>query len=225
MARFFTLDDLQKQFEHARDRLTRDQQDIVAAFSLPEDFNRDQYGFLYMRAERVGLDVIGHRIKQVSWLPVQLDPQPEIRLNGKTALANWLRSEITEQPRAAMFGNDFIHALTRAALMHGWNSPEFRDIALRVGEIFHDLSCLIALVYYGVWMAENGVGAVSITESENLELIARELEIITRSPEVALLLQQRRMEVKEQEEIKRKTRPFLHIVENIDGNVEPHSTA
>jgi hypothetical protein len=215
MAQLLTLDDLQRHFDSTRDQLSNLQQNILASFPLPEEFNRDQYSFFYMRAARLSAEVVEISTKDLSWLPVRLDSRPEIMTINKSALTNWLRSSKKGQPDGSSFGSDFVHALTRAALMHGWNSSEFREVALHIGESFHDLSCLIGLVYYGVWMAENGIGAVTITNPRDLEGTVREIDAITRSPEVARLLYQRRMEFGGHKEEK-KGRPILRVINNAD---------
>ena len=110
-----------------------------------------------MRAERLGMEVISLALEDISWLPMQLDPKSEIMSDGRVAMKRWLGSSLNGQPNGDIFGNDFIHALTRTALVQGWESGDLRALALRIGELYHDLSCLLGLIYYGVWMSENGI--------------------------------------------------------------------
>ncbi|MGB9152040.1 MAG: hypothetical protein WCD70_03020 [Alphaproteobacteria bacterium] len=223
MSRLLTLGDLQKHFEQARDKLSHDRQEILAISPLPEDFSRDEYSFSYMRAERIGMDVINHSLKEVAWLPMQLDPQSEILLENRGAVKKWLASAITGQPNGDVFGNDFIHALTRTALTEGWNSTDFRALAMRIGELFHDLSCLIGLIYYSVWMSENGIEGLPISNPDDLERTAQEISLLTRSPEVAQLLKKRKQVVQEQKNHAsgKKSRPILHVIENPDWGGDP----
>ncbi len=214
MAKLLTLGDLQKHFEEAREKISRDRLDIVHTAPLPENFNRDEYGFSYLRAERLGMEVITHSLKEVSWLPMQLDPQAEILLENRDSMKKWLASTSQAQPDGNVFGNDFIHALTRCALTKGWNSNEFRALALRIGELFHDLSCLIGLIYYGVWMSENGIEGLPITNPEDLERTAQEIAMLTRSPEVAQLLKKRKQVAKKASDDRKKARPVLRVIEN-----------
>jgi len=221
MARLLTLGDLQKHFEDARDKLSRDRTDILSTSPLPKDFSRDEYVFTYMRAERVGMEVITHSLKEVAWLPMQLDPQSEILLENRNSMKKWLGSAMLGQPDGETFGNDFIHALTRMALAKGWNSNEFRSLAVRIGDLFHDLSCLIGLIYYGVWMSENGIEGLPVSDPEDLERTAQEIALLTRSPEVAQLLKQRKHSTdskKHLESKKKKGRPILRVIENADWN-------
>jgi hypothetical protein len=173
-----------------------------------------------MRAERIGMDVINHSLKEVAWLPMQLDPQSEILLENRNAVKKWLGSSSNGQPDGEVFGNDFIHALTRTALLQGWQSKDFRALALRIGELFHDLSCLIGLIYYGIWMSENGIEGLPISNPDDLERTAQEISLLTRSPEVAQLLKKRKhiLQEKRAAEHKKKARPILHVIENPDWN-------
>lgn len=225
MGHILTLNDLQKHFEQARDKLTRDRQEIFAFAPLPEGFDRDRYSFSYFQAERIGLEVITASLKDVAWLPMQLDAKSEIVLKNKSAVKKWLGSSLAGQPDGGIFGNDFIHALTRAALIHGWNSPSFRALAVRIGNVFHDLSCLIGLIYYGVWMSENGVEGLSISNPDDLERTAQEIAALTRSPEIAMLLKRRRIAkesaARKQVGSPKKRKPVLRIVPNDDSERTP----
>lgn len=228
MGRLFTLDDLQKQFEQARDKLSHDRLELLAIAPLPEKFSHDEYGFSYLRAERIGMGVIMQCLKEVSWLPMKLDPMTEVVLEDKKAIKKWLSSSPTVQPDSEAFGNDFIHTLTRVALTEGWQSQCFRTTALRVGELFHDLSCLIGLIYYGVWLAENGIASLPISNPDDLERTAREIATMTRSPEITQFLHQKKLTIKDEKvkekteapEIK-KTRPTLRVIENADWGRDP----
>ena len=223
MVRLWTLDDLQKHFDQARDKLSQDRHEILVLAPLPEDFSPDSYGFSYLRAERVGLSVITQSLDEVSWLPMRLDPQAEIVLENKEAMKKWLGLAAPKQPNSDVFGNDFIHALARVAMTQGWQSDEFRTTSKRIGTLFHDLSCLIGLIYYGVWMAENGIAGVPITNPDDLGLTAQEICLLTRSPEIARILYQRalaRYEERQDETTKKKARPSLRVVKNGEKDKE-----
>jgi hypothetical protein len=216
MGSLLTLDDLQKHFDSARDKLTLDRTEIIASSPLPTDFNRDSYGFSYLRAERIGLEVINHSLSEIAWLPMRLDPHAEIISENRAAMKGWLGEAARGQPDAKDFGNDFIHALTRSAILHGWDSEEFRATAMRIGDLFHDLSCLIGLIYYGIWMSENGIEGLVVTDPADLERTAQEIALLTRSPEVHALLKRRketeRTRRAEKDKEARKARAALRIV-------------
>ncbi len=209
MGRLLTLEDLQKQFDMTRDTLALARKAILDASPLPPDFSRDSYSFSYLRAERIGMAIITNRLEDISFLPMHLDPRVEIMMESKTSIKKWLGSSSHDQPDSACFGNDFIHALTRVAITFGWQSPEFRSMAHRIGELFHDLSCLIGLIYYGVWMAENGIGGVLVSDPYDLERTAREIFDLTMSPEVLEL-------IADNKRATQKTTPSLHIVPDMD---------
>ena len=221
MAHILTLGDLQKHFEEAREKLSRDRLNILIASPLPDNFSRDAYGFSYMRAERLGMEVISQCLKEVAWLPMQLDPRAEIVLENRNELKRWLSDGGAAQPDGNNFGNDFIHALTRTALAHGWHSAECRALAARIGELFHDLSCLIGLIYYGVWMSENGIEGLPITNPQDLERTAQEISTMTRSPQIAALLKRRRLDAETQAKPTTKTKkekPVLRVVDKTDAD-------
>ena len=222
MARLLTLGDLHKHFEQARDKLSHDRVELLALAPLPDDYSRDAYGFSYMRAERIGMEAIAQSLREVAWLPMQLDPRSEIMLDNRNVIKQWLGSGQQGQPNSTDFGNDLIHALTRTAMVEGWNSNELRVLALRIGELFHDLSCLIGLIYYGVWMSEIGIEGLPISNPDDLERTAQEISQLTRAPEVTQLLKQRKQALlKEKTEAKKHPRPDLRIVDNTGGNSDP----
>jgi hypothetical protein len=163
------------------------------------------------------MEVITHSLEEIAWLPMQLDPQSEILCENRNAMKRWLGSPLSGQPDGNAFGNDFIHALTRMALTQGWNSTAFRGMALRIGELFHDLSCLIGLIYYGVWMSENGIEGLPVSNPDDLERTAQEIALLTRSPEVAQLLRKRkRVETEKKNTSPRvkKGKPILRVIDN-----------
>ena len=220
MARLLTLGDLHKHFEQARDKLTHDRVELLALAPLPDDFSHDAYGFSYMRAERIGMEAIAQSLREVAWLPMQLDPRSEIMLENRNEIKQWLGSAQAGQPTSSDFGNDLIHALTRTAMVEGWHSNELRVLALRIGELFHDLSCLIGLIYYGVWMSENGIEGLPISNPDDLERTAQEISLLTRAPEVTQLLKQRKLAM-QKDKAKKHVRPDLRIVETTNENGSP----
>jgi len=214
MGQLLTLDDLQRQFDLVREKLSLERKEILSVAPLPADFSHDTYGFSYLRAERVAMTVLMERLQEISWLPVRLDPKTEVVLPNTGVIKKWLSSDSKEQPSSANFGNDFIHALTRVAMTNGWQSLEFRATTLRISELFHDLSCLIGLIYYGVWMAENGIGGVLVSNTYDLEKMVRDLFNLSLSPEVTQILAERNQLIQDQSNGKKRSRPNLHVIEN-----------
>jgi hypothetical protein len=141
-------------------------------------------------------------------------------------MKKWLGTSMSGQPDSTIFGNDFVHALTRVALTNGWESPELRSTAFRIGGLFHDLSCLIGMVYYGVWMAENGITEVPVTDPYDLGRTAREISDMARSPEIARLLVEREQARAAGKTHKRNRAPALRVIENVNwdgGSSHPPS--
>lgn len=222
MARQLSIEDLEKHFETTRRTLSRERAEILSMAPLSKDFSLDAYSFSYMRAERVGLSVITNYLEDLSWLPMRLDPKTDAILGDKKAMKKWLTGEVEGQPSSKNFGNDFFHALTRIAILHGWQSAEFRTTTLRIGRLSHDLSCLIGLVYCGAWMAENGIAGVMVTDTEDLELMAKEISTMMLSPEVALFLARRGLLFHATKESKKATFPVFHVIENPNWGEGPH---
>jgi hypothetical protein len=65
-------------------------------------------------------------------------------------------------------------------------------------------------------MAENGIASVPITDFSDLERTAREVSFLTRSPEVAQILSQRKRARDEAKANKKKAGPTLRVIENAD---------
>ena len=225
VGQILTLDDLQMRFEVAREKLSHDRAEILAAAPLSPDFSRDAYGFSYIRAERLGLDAVMEQLDEVSWLPMRLDPETEFLLDSKASIKKWLRSSTPGQPDSDVFGNDFVHALTRVALTSGWKSPEFRLMARRIGGLFRDLSCLIGLIYYGVWMAENGIMGVPVSDPSDLGRTAKEFSDLTHSPEIALFITQRGGGTTKDCSSKKGPGPALRVIENTNWGADSHPPA
>ncbi|MFA5040862.1 MAG: hypothetical protein WC464_04430 [Bdellovibrionales bacterium] len=226
MGRFLTLDELRSQIDLSRERLARERGEILSLAPLPDGYNRDTYSFYYVRAERLGLNAITARLNEVSWLPMHIDPGEEFLLEDRTSIKKWLSSPAASKPDSSCFGNDFAHALTRVALAYGWESAEFSSAASRVGALFHDLSCLIGLIYYGVWMAENGILGVPTTDPTNLGLTAKEVFSVMSSPEVARFIAERERAQARGKHGKKRTSPFLRVIDNVnwDGGPSHHSS-
>lgn len=214
MGYFLTLPDMESIFEAARKKLALERKEILSLAPL-SDFSPDTYGFSYMRAEHLGLDIVTNYLEDLLWLPMRLDPKAEIMMCEKKDIKKWMSSPKKEQPNSDIFGNDFIHALTRLALKYGWESAEFRVASLRIGRLSRDLSWLIGLIYYGVWMAENGLAGVLVSDPNDLERTALEISTLMYSPEVSLFLSQRN-ELLNMGLIEKRKRPApnLYIVKN-----------
>lgn len=182
--RNINLEKLRVHLASAKERLAHEKHDILTGHPLPADFNREAYAFAYVRAERMGMKAINRRLSEIEWLPMQLDAKAEIVSENRSAMKRWLASPVAAAPDAEEFGNDFMHALTRCAMLHDWDDPELQRLSSRIANLFRDLSCLIGIVYYCTWLAENRIDGVTVSEPENLMKTAEEIAILMQSPEI-----------------------------------------
>jgi hypothetical protein len=115
---------------------------------------------------------------------MQLDAKAEIVSENRSSMKRWLTSAFTGKPGADEFGNDFMHSLTRCGVLHGWDHPEFIKLASRIANLFRDLSCLIGVVYYCTWLAENRVEDIKLSNPADLVKTAEEISMLMQSPEI-----------------------------------------
>jgi len=217
------IDELRKHLEDAQAQLSLEKEKILKLHPIQQEFNREEYAFSYVRAERLGMRAINRRLAEISWLPMQLDPRSELMSDDRVSMKRWLNSAIIRAPESGQFGNDFMHALTRCAIGRGWEHPEFIRLGSRIANLFRDLSCLIGLIYYCSWLTENRIEAVQLSDPENLESTAEEIAELIQSPEIFKFL---RAQEQNDEKRKKKTsslpqppkkeRPVLRVIENLN---------
>lgn len=219
MGKPITLDQLRKHLEHAKSRLSLEKAEIIKLHPLPETFNREEYAFAYVRAERLGMRAINRRLAEISWLPMQLDPRTEIMSESRSSMKRWLMSALSSAPDSDEFGNDFMHALTRCGMEQGWESPDFIHLTKRIANLFRDLSCLIGLIYYCSWLSENRVDEIYATDPDNLNRTAEEVAALIQSPEILRLIRAREQDTdkivptkKLQPSTTKKARPALYVI-------------
>ena len=221
------LDQLREHLSLAKDRLSREKLEILGLHSLKDGFNREEYAFAYVRAERLGMRAINRRLSEIDWLPMQLDTRSEVEAASRSSMKRWLTSALASKPDSDEFGNDFMHALTRSGLALGWDSPEFIKLTARIANLFRDLSCLIGIVYYCTWLAENRVEDIQLSNPEDLGKTAEEITAFMQSPDIY-----RYLRAPEQDDEQRlakdksrrggtagggsKKRPALHVIHNVN---------
>lgn len=224
------LDEVRAHLLTAQERLSREKNDILALYPLTTAFNRETYAFAYVRAERLGMQAIRTRLAGLGWLPTRIDPDGEVIGGHREAMKRWLKSSGGVPPEANVFGNDFMHALTRCALRFGWNTPEFFRLAGRTANLFRELSCLIGVAWYCNWLGENRVEHVELSQPDNVVQTAAELAALLQSPEIVKLLRaaeqddekepaagKSRRSAAKPKSSRRHTRPNLRIVQG-DNN-------
>jgi hypothetical protein len=183
-SRSINLDELRAHLGYAKDKLSREKLEILGLYPLKDGFNREEYAFAYVRAERLGMRAINRRLSEIDWLPMQLDAKSEIVPENRSSMKRWLTAAFVGKPDADEFGNDFMHALARCGLAFGWDHPEFLKLASRIANLFRDLSCLIGIVYYCTWLAENRVNDISLSNPEDLGKTAEEIGVLMQSPDI-----------------------------------------
>jgi hypothetical protein len=134
-------------------------------------------------------------------------------------MKRWLTAALAGKPNADEFGNDFMHALARCGLALGWEHPEFLKLASRIANLFRDLSCLIGIVYYCTWLAENRVEDIRLSNPEDLSKTAEEISALMQSPEIFRYMRapeqnDERVKTKTSTKGEGKKRPVLHVIEN-----------
>ena len=187
MMRAIRISELRKHLDHAKIRLASERRTLLQLHPIG-GFNPEEYAFAYIRAERLGMRAINRRLAELDWLPMHLDTRSEILGNNRDAMKRWVKSGSGPQPDSDIFGNDFIHTLTRGSLESSWESPAMVRLTLRVANLFRDLSCLIGLLYYCSWFEENKVDAINITDPENLNLTAEEITTLLQSSQIHEIL-------------------------------------
>jgi hypothetical protein len=218
MSKSVNLDQLREHLSHAKDRLSREKTEILALYPLKDNFNREEYAFAYVRAERLGMRAINRRLSEIDWLPMQLDTRAEIATESRSSMKRWLTAALAGKPASDEFGNDFMHALARCGLALGWDHSEFIKLAARIANLFRDLSCLIGIVYYCTWLAENRVEDIRLSNPDDLSRTAEEIANLMQSPEIYRYLrapeQNDERAAKAKANSGAKKRPLLHVIEN-----------
>ena len=216
------LEHLGEQLTIAKERLSVEKLEILKRDPLPTGFNREEYIFAYLRAERTGMSAINARLAEISWLPMQLDPQSELIADNKNPIKRWLNHIGGGDPTADDFGNDFIHALTRCNIAHGVDHPRSKKLLLRTAGLFRDLSCLIGMIYYTSWLAEHDIEGISLSDPEDLHRSVVEIAALVQSPEMQRALRQRAEQMKKlhakkaSEKLAAKAKPLLRLISNND---------
>lgn len=216
-----SIEELRKHLEIAKDRLTQEKAEILELHPLPDNFNREEYAFNYVRAERLGLRAINRRLTEIAWLPMQLDPRTEVLSESRVSMKRWLTTVFPMKPDSNNFGNDFIHALTRCAVERGGNTPNFYKLSNRISNLFRDLSCLIGLIYYCTWLSENNVEAVGLSDPQNLSRTAEEIAELIQSPQIYQHIRAREQD----DEKKSRKREKSETKQRMIAESEPRSQA
>ena len=214
MKRIVEIDELGERMKSAQERLSHEREKILGQNNLSGDFSREEYTFAYMRAEQFGLKAIKKSLDEVAWLPLKLDPDTEMMSSNHTAMTLWLKNESKAQPTAENFGNDFIHAIARAAVVYGWDDIRVAQLSARIAHLFKDLSCLVGIAYYSAWITEGRIERIKLSNPDDLHKTVLELAAFMRATAPKVITP-----AKEQDDpgkkSKNKEKPtFLHVVKD-----------
>ena len=190
----FHIAEIRVRLMAAKDRLSRERMHIFEQFPLPSGaFDiaaRESYGFAYIRAERLGVKAIHRRMKEVSWLPAQIDTSTDITADIRDRLASWVKnggvkneenkpdtvmSDSAVAPDAKNFGNDFIHALARCLINASPDGAEFQNLADRIALLFRDLAYLVSSIHCCNVFKELDIEYLSLSAPHDLGKIALDL--------------------------------------------------
>lgn len=222
MKRFVHMDELRDHLIQAEKRLAEEKDDILQAAPLTGPCNREEYAFAYVRTERLGLKALSQKLATLDWLPLQLDVHPEMMGTNREPMKRWIKSS-GNCASSADFGNDFMHALTRASIIDGWNTPRCQNLMSRITNLFCDLSCLISAAYYTNWLAEKNVEKVQLTAPDDLQQTTCELAALMQSPGFIKHIRTAKKKTAENTEPDEtppapKKKPKLHVVKDPSGN-------
>lgn len=224
MRRTVHINELHDHINLAQQKLVREKADILDLIPPSRVKNREEYAFTYIRAERLGVTCIIPKLAEIEWLPLRVDPVPEMLGKKRHPLNRWIMSYAVNEPDAVDFGNDFMHVLTRAAVHHGWNSPLFIEAASRIARLFQDLTCLLNAAYFLAILADNDIEKVSIDVSEsNLKLVTEMARIIDL-PEIYVVSRKAKKTETEKPARARahKKHPHLRVVKRDHDRPDPH---
>ncbi|MBI1273010.1 MAG: hypothetical protein GC131_02860 [Alphaproteobacteria bacterium] len=226
MATELHIDEVRGLLMAAKERIAGEREAILAAHSLSADCSRDEYAFAYMQAERMGMRAIRHQLDELAWLPTRLDPDGEVggAGDGNTAVREQMRAWITRgrnnedgqhgiAPDAMIFGNDFIHALTRCGLATGPAKTRMRAMATRIGTLFHDLSLLVSSLHCCNTLREFNIDYIELSDPQDQVSIAQELAMVADYlvSEAEALVEQQKAETRAAQ---KKSVPHLRLVKS-----------
>jgi hypothetical protein len=203
MRRSVHIDELREHLIDVQAALLRERDAILALLPPQRVAHREEYAFMYVRAEHFGQKAIELRLAGLAWLPLGVDISPEMMGKNRSPLNRWILSYATQEPTSADFGNELMHVLTRCALHKGWGSPVFLRLAARVASLFHDLACVLNAAYFLTWFSSNNVARVALDLSGDVLHTATEMSHAIQSPETFVLARG---------ESRRRRRPHLHVV-------------
>ncbi len=177
----YAIDALRIRLTANKEKLAVERLGILQLCPARKYQNRANYGFAYIRAERLCIAAIKRRMGEIEWLPAKLDTSTEINATTRAQMTQWIRRGEDIAPGEEVFGNAFVHALTRCALTDSNHGEATENLADRIAVLFRDLTCLVAALHCCHLCTELGVARVKITDPKDISQIALDLTIVTET--------------------------------------------
>ncbi len=196
MGKFYHLDELRVRLMAAKERLALERLNILQLCPARKYDNRAAYGFAYLQAERACIVAIKDRMHEIQWLPAKLDTSTEINAETRGRMTRWIKHGDNVAPGEEIFGNAFVHALTRCAMLTGPESSTTKLQADRIANLFRDLTCLVASIHCSNICNDLQLEEVELSAPNDLTRIALDLTLTT---EAALALMEEADEEGEEE--------------------------
>lgn len=181
LAKSYYLDELRLRLMAAKERLALERLNIFQLCPHKKAIDRSAYGFVYMQAERSCLVAIKDIMDELDWLPVRLDTSAEINADTRERMTRWIRHGENIAPGEEVFGNAFVHAVTRCAMLDGMESAAARALVGRIAALFRDLTCLMAAVHCANLCNEMQVEQVELSAPHDLARIAMDMTLTTEA--------------------------------------------
>lgn len=177
MSAFYHMDDLRQHLAAAKERLALERRNILQLCPMRRYDNREAYGFAYLQAERACLSAIKKRMDEIAWLPARLDTSSEINSATRGRMTRWIKHGEAIAPGEEIFGNAFVHALTRCAMLTGTESSATKLQADRIANLFRDLTCLVAAIHCSNICNELHLEQIELQAPSDLTRLALDLTL------------------------------------------------
>lgn len=171
------MDELRLHLAAAKERLALERRNILQLCPTRQYDNREAYGFAYLQAERACLTAIKKRMDEIAWLPAKLDTSTEINASTRGRMTRWIKHGEQIAPGEEIFGNAFVHALTRCAMLTGTESSATRLQADRIANLFRDLTCLVAAIHCSNICSEVQLEQIELQAPNDLTRLALDLTL------------------------------------------------
>lgn len=181
LAKSYYLDELRLRLMAAKERLALERLNIFQLCPNRKPIDRSAYGFVYIQAERACLGAIKDIMDALEWLPVRLDASAEISADTRERMTRWIRHGENIVPGEEVFGNAFVHAVTRCAMLDGMESAAAHGLVLRIAALFRDLTCLMAAVHCANLCNELQLEQVELSAPHDLACIAMDMTLTTEA--------------------------------------------